>query len=488
MKEKINIVWLKRDLRTQDHQPLQFADDATIPFIIIYILEPSMIKRADWSLRHSQFVFSSIENMNKHLKKYSRSVDIFYDEALKVFEEIDRQFNIINVFSHAETGVKETWDRDDSVRKFFKFKNIYWKESQTNGVLRGINSRDGWDKNWYKNIKQPLIINKFSNNHIIQYQNPKPVPKELKYQISNYPSKFQEPGENKAWEQLNSFACNRSSEYLFNISNPSKSRHSCSRMSAHLAWGNISSKQCYQFIINHAHFDKNKRNFRAFLTRLKWRCHFMQKFEVENEYETRCINKGYELLEKSKNKEFISHWMDGKTGFPMVDASIRSVKETGWLNFRMRAMLVSFFCHHLDQDWRDGANFLARQFLDYEPGIHFPQFQMQAGTTGINTIRIYNPVKQSEDHDKEGVFIKKWIPELASCPTSSIHEPWNYYSTNDMFNENPNKATYINPIIDHKLQAANARKKMWGHRSNALVKSEKQRILMLHTRSSTFPR
>ena len=186
MKEKINIVWLKRDLRTQDHQPLQFADDATIPFIIIYILEPSMIKRADWSLRHSQFVFSSIENMNKHLKKYSRSVDIFYDEALKVFKEIDRQFNIINVFSHAETGVKETWDRDNSVRKFFKFQNIYWKESQTNGVLRGINSRDGWDKNWYKNIKRPLIINKFSNKHIIRYQNPRPVPKELKYRISNY--------------------------------------------------------------------------------------------------------------------------------------------------------------------------------------------------------------------------------------------------------------------------------------------------------------
>tara|TARA_B100000989_G_C19329202_1_gene380038 strand:- start:175 stop:699 length:525 start_codon:yes stop_codon:yes gene_type:complete len=168
----------------------------------------------------------------------------------------------------------------------------------------------------------------------------------------------------------------------------------------------------------------------------------------------------------------------------MIDASIRSVVASGWLNFRMRAMLVSFFCHHLDQDWRDGANFLAKQFLDYEPGVHFPQFQMQAGTTGVNTIRIYNPVKQSQDHDHEGVFIKEWIPELESCPVDSIHEPWKYYSSTDFFQDIKPHSGYNKPIIDHKIGASNARKKIWGHRSNDLVKLEKQRILDKHTRSN----
>ena len=90
----------------------------------------------------------------------------------------------------------------------------------------------------------------------------------------------------------------------------------------------------------------------------------------------------------------------------------------------MRAMLVSFLCHHLHQDWRRGVYHIAKLFLDYEPGIHYTQFQMQAGVTGINSIRVYNPIKQSIEHEPYGIFIKKWIPELSNVPSSLVHEPW----------------------------------------------------------------
>ena len=100
------------------------------------------------------------------------------------------------------------------------------------------------------------------------------------------------------------------------------------------------------------------------------------------------------------------------------------LRATGWVNFRMRAMLVAFASYQLWLDWRHTAPVLAREFLDYEPGIHYPQFQMQSGVTGINTLRIYNPVKQAQDQDPEGVFIRHWIPELSKVPLEFLACPW----------------------------------------------------------------
>ena len=153
----------------------------------------------------------------------------------------------------------------------------------------------------------------------------------------------------------------------------------------------------------------------------------MQKLEDEPLVEKRSMHPDYNHLRKQEgdwDQEYFEAWVEGRTGYPFVDACMRCLIKHGWVNFRMRAMVVSFAAYNLWLDWRRFDAALARLFLDFEPGIHFPQLQMQSGTTGINAMRVYNVTKQSRDQDPTGAFIRKYVPELANVPNEHIHEPW----------------------------------------------------------------
>jgi len=153
-------------------------------------------------------------------------------------------------------------------------------------------------------------------------------------------------------------------------------------------------------------------------------------------------------------------WSTGYTGYPLIDACMRSLINKGWLTFRMRAMLVSFASYHLWLDWRKTGLFLAQTFTDYEPGIHYSQLQMQSGVTGINTLRIYNPVKQSKEHDSEGRFIRKWVPELSSVSNIWIHEPWLMTDLQQVSANCVIGKDYPGPIVDHEKAVRSAREKI----------------------------
>jgi deoxyribodipyrimidine photo-lyase len=170
---------------------------------------------------------------------------------------------------------------------------------------------------------------------------------------------------------------------------------------------------------------RHRAGLSAFVSRLYWHCHFIQKLESEPAIEWRNMHQGYDgLREQDFNFEHFQALQEARTGWPMVDACVTMLRETGWLNFRMRAMLVSVAAYPLWLHWRPVGEWLATQFLDYEPGIHWSQLQMQSGTTGINTTLVYNPIKQAQDHDPYGKFVKRWLPHMRQVPDTWLFEPW----------------------------------------------------------------
>lgn len=473
---------MKRDLRTQDHEPLMLAEKAGVPYFIIFCFEPSIIGHADTSARHLQFQYQSLLLMKAKLNTCGRDVHHFYGEVIDVFTWLSKHFEIAEIFSYRESGIRLTWERDKRVQQWCAERSIRWNQSKRDGIQRGIRNREGWDKQWYGFMHASVIRNVYSQEELALPHHPFAIPENLLLEWARYPREFQPAGEDVAFRYLQSFMETRGVNYNKHISKPAESRVSCGRISPYLAWGNVSVRQVVRFVLEHEHAASGKRWVDGFLTRVKWRDHFIQKFEVECDYETRCVNAGYESLVKHNNQLHVIAWENGLTGFPLIDACMRCLQSTGWINFRMRAMLVSFFCHHLYQDWRNGTYHLARLFLDYEPGIHYPQFQMQAGTTGVNTVRMYNPVKQSHDHDPEGMFIKTWVPELLAVPVEHIHEPHLMSTEEQALCRVQIGTDYPFPIIELALAARHAREAIWGHRKNDEVKAEGKRILITHAR------
>lgn len=473
-------------MRLIDHEPLFAALQQPLPVLLLYIFEPSVMAYDDSDVRHWRFVFESILDVQKRLKAKQFQLYYCYDEAETVFSKLANQFRIQSVFSHQEVGNKLTYDRDIRMQDFFQKHSVNWKEYQLHGVVRKLKSRKDWGKRWTQKMTEvPKIIEESKWNFVRledDFSN-QIKGKPLDDSITNRNKNFQQGGEYWAWRYLDNFIKERHVNYSKHISKPLLSRTGCSRLSPYLAYGNISMRMVYQYTMQHYDHSPNKRALSNFVSRLHWHCHFMQKFEDECRMEFENVNKAYDGLVKVRNQEYIDAWQQGKTGIPIVDACMRCLVETGYINFRMRAMVVSFFVFNLWQDWRD-LHFLARQFLDYEPGIHYPQIQMQAGVTGINTIRIYNPIKNSEDHDTEGLFIKKWLPELVKIPPHLIHEPWKLSLIDQQLYECEIGKDYPFPIVDVEETRKYASDIVWSFRKNDDVKEEGKRILKKHTSNS----
>jgi deoxyribodipyrimidine photo-lyase len=489
-KPRIHIVWLKRDLRLQDNEAIYNALNNGERIILLYVFESLLINDPHYSDRHWDFIKQSLTDLNNDLKKYNSKVLIVNSNIIAVLNQLQETYQISNVYSHQETGILVTYERDKAFNRYCKNNLINWHESIHNGVYRGLKNREHWLEKSNIYFDQKPVSFQPQENQLVSIKEVNAL--ESYFSIpsleTNSVSPFQKGGRTNALKYLNSFLNKRHENYIFHISKPKLSRSSCSRLSPYLAWGNLSIREVFHYSKEIKTTTTQKKSIDAFTSRLRWQSHFIQKFEMEHTMEKESINKGFQKLKKEVSENYQLAWKTGKTGFPLIDAAMRCLNETGYLNFRMRALVVSFFTHNLWQPWQDASKHLSQMFLDFEPGIHFPQLQMQAGETGTNMLRIYNPVKNSLEHDPDASFIKEWVPELRHLEIPFVHQPYLMTELDQAFNNFTLGKDYPFPIVDLKETRKKASDVLWSMRKNSSVKKESLRILKKHTLKTKLAR
>ena len=480
------IVWFRYDLRLEDNQAfIEATKNGNV--LPIFIFDKNYYKLDTSSSFHLKFCEDSLKDLNQSLKNlYNSKINIYYGDTTEILKNISKKFNISEIYSHHVFKNNYLSKIDGKISKFFKECNIQWYLFNQFGIQLGKRDRYRWSYNWNKFINQPVLEKRVNCNFIIDPDHNKNCAISTNFIDDKL---IQEGGRKNAVKLLNSFLDNRSDNYQKEMSSPITGEKSCSRLSPYITYGNISLREIYRATKQKLNEDISivkKKSLIAFKSRLAWHCHFIQKLYDEPEIEFKNLNSAFDgLREDDFNHYYYEAWKNGNTGYPFIDACMRYLKVNGWINFRMRAMLVSFASYQLWLDWKKTSKHMAKLFTDYEPGIHYSQFQMQSGTTGINSIRIYNPIKQSIDQDPDGNFIRKWVPELKNVQGKLIHEPWKMTYIDQKSISIELGKNYPLPIIENNKATKIAKDKIWKVKKSKEAKLLSSQILIKHASLSS---
>jgi deoxyribodipyrimidine photo-lyase len=496
---KLQLVWFKRDLRVADHEPLARAASCG-PVAALFVYEPSVLRSPEFDACQLDFINDCLLELRDALARLGCPLLIRTGECPEVLQEVHRTYGVRTLWSHEETGLAVTYARDRRVLAWCRAQVIEWHEISQSGVIRGLKTRDGWARHWDRRMSTPLVQApqrvttdaELRDLTSIVAKHPIRGAADLGVAGSSRPQAWR-GGERQAHKALYSFLHERGVDYRRAMSSPTTGFHACSRISAHLAWGAMSLRTAHQACESRRREVEAAReagspidprwfgSLQSFSGRLRWHCHFMQKLEDEPRIEFENFSHAFDgLREQEFDAARFEAWCTGQTGYPMVDACMRALHAGGWINFRMRAMLVSFAAHHLWLHWRTFAPYLARQFIDFEPGIHYSQVQMQSGTTGINTVRIYSPIKQAFDHDPEGTFIGRYVPELAAVPVEYLAQPHTMPAVLQQHTGVRIGRSYPVPVVDHMIAYRAARERIAAIRRTAGAQAEADRVLAKH--------
>jgi deoxyribodipyrimidine photo-lyase len=503
----VHIVWFKRDLRLRDHAPLAEAA-ARGPVVAVYVHERAFQTAAEYDPMHQCFLEDCLDELRVGLAQRSVPLLELQGELPALFEALQRVLPIATLWAHEETGQWWTFQRDLAVARWCRERGVEFIERPQTGVIRRLRSRDGWARCWEQRMRaaeavlppriatvSPAQLERVRTALAAALIAPRPVVRQAPR------AAMQRGGEYAAWATLEEFLEERGVDYRRAMSSPLTAFESCSRISPYLAWGAISMRAVLQRLERRAAQLDALRDvgaavdrrwagsLQSFGARLRWHCHFMQKLEDEPRIEFDNFSRAYDGLRESQfDRARFDAWCEGATGYPLVDACMRALHAGGWINFRMRAMLVSFAAYHLWLHWREPAQFLARHFIDYEPGIHYSQFQMQSGTTGINTVRIYSPLKQQLDQDPAGEFVRRWLPELQAVPAEWLTRLADLPANLQRQYGVRLGRDYPRPVVEHEVAVAAARERLHALRQTPAARAAANAVQQRHgSRRSGLP-
>ena len=495
----LRVVWYKRDLRVVDHAPLSHAAASGDPVLPLWIAEPALLREPDASARHLGFARECLASLDSALRALGTPLWTARGDAVAVLAALHRRFGAFELLSHEETGNAASFARDRAVGGWLRDRGLRWREWPSNGVVRRLGDRDRWSAIWMQRMQAeplpaPVALRPVpglarggaarprgetgsdasagdASTHALHAGLERPPAPDLAavpdptawYPDDPDPALRQRGGRAEAIACLERFLGDPLERYRAGMASPLTAPDDCSRLSPHLALGTVSVRELVRttWAARRGETDPARRaGLKSFESRLHWHCHFVQKLESEPAIEHRNPHRGFDglrnegALDDDERRRFAA-WRDGLTGWPIVDACMRMLEATGWLNFRMRAMLASVAAYPLWLHWREPGLVLARRFVDYEPGIHWPQLHMQSGVTGINATRVYSPARQQHDQDPEGRFVRAWLPELGT-------------------------PDYPAPIVDWAQAARAARDRVWAVRRDPDARRVAQAVWARH--------
>tara|TARA_B100001057_G_scaffold200001_2_gene200691 strand:- start:4220 stop:5527 length:1308 start_codon:yes stop_codon:yes gene_type:complete len=419
VKEKFTIFWFRRDLRLEDNKGLYKALKGTNKVIPIFIYDTEIIDKLPKDDHRLTFIHNALGGINNAMKRNRCSVGIYRGTPKAIFNKIIREFPIEKVITNHDY---ETYaiERDEEIRKLLKAEKIdfvTYKDQviyEKNEVVKD----DGkpyvvytpYSRKWMTKFRGEGIKNYPSEDHLDNLYNEKPLPQisldEMGFEISKMVPKGFEFDEDLV------------DQYEATRNFPSKD--GTSRLGVHLRFGTQSIRK---FVLKSA-----ERKNTTFLKELIWREFFMQILWHFPYTENQSFKKQYDRIEYRNNEEEFEKWCQGKTGYPLVDAGMRQLNQTGFMHNRVRMLVSSFLCKHLLIDWRWGEAYFAEKLFDYEKSSNLGNWQWVAGC-GVDAapyFRIFNPHEQVKKFDKNLKYINRWVKDI-------------------------NKLTYPEPIVEHKF-------------------------------------